>query len=199
MNILSIDFDIIMAPDIQLYNDFVPEKDWDELMRFPQMALIRPNFFIYNKITTFLLNVLRNKPKCFLIQDHGMAGNIIASLNEKSNIFNIDHHHDIQYDGPKAEEKLTCANWVKWIYNRNLLENYYWIGDFQSKDCKYDVDFIINKYLIEDFTLDYFNFDVIILCLSEPWIPPQVRELFFLWCNILKEYGYNDKIDFTIP
>jgi hypothetical protein len=29
-NILSIDFDIIMAPTIELYNNKVPQSDWEE-------------------------------------------------------------------------------------------------------------------------------------------------------------------------
>ena len=36
MKILTIDFDIIMEPSIQLYNDMVPERPWeDNLLKFP--------------------------------------------------------------------------------------------------------------------------------------------------------------------
>lgn len=33
-NIVTIDFDIIMAPCINLYNDFVPRLSWNELLSF---------------------------------------------------------------------------------------------------------------------------------------------------------------------
>ena len=31
MNVLSIDFDIIMAPSINLYNNMVPQTHWEKL------------------------------------------------------------------------------------------------------------------------------------------------------------------------
>ena len=35
-NIVTIDFDIVMAPCIQLYNNMVPNFSWDDLKRsFP--------------------------------------------------------------------------------------------------------------------------------------------------------------------
>ena len=33
--ILTIDFDIIMAPSIELYNDKVPKISWEELLKDP--------------------------------------------------------------------------------------------------------------------------------------------------------------------
>ncbi len=199
MNTLTIDFDIVMAPDIQLYNGLVPGINWKELTKYPQLAVLRPNCFIYTKLTNFLLKLIKNNPKFFLIQDHGMAAKIIEPFGS-TNLINIDHHHDIAYkDGPRASEQLTCANWVEWLYQKNLLENYYWICDKQSKDCEFKVDFEYEKFLIEDFSLDFYNFDVVILCLSEPWVPPYVRDLFYLWSDILKNNGYDNKIDFTVP
>jgi hypothetical protein len=38
-NILSIDFDIIMAPTIWLYNDMVPQQNWDDLLSSPHIQL----------------------------------------------------------------------------------------------------------------------------------------------------------------
>ena len=39
MNVLSIDFDIIMAPSINLYNNMVPGTQWDDLLKnLPNLA-----------------------------------------------------------------------------------------------------------------------------------------------------------------
>ena len=38
--ILSIDFDIIMAPCIEIYNDMVPSLDWKELEKIPQLKVL---------------------------------------------------------------------------------------------------------------------------------------------------------------
>ena len=59
MNVLSIDFDIIMAPSINLYNNMVPGTKWDDLLNS-----------IYGVLKTQLseseMNSLRNKQKAWI-------------------------------------------------------------------------------------------------------------------------------------
>ena len=52
MNVLSIDFDIIMAPSIEFYNNLVSYEDLfdNELMRICNADLIH-----YSRLTTWLL------------------------------------------------------------------------------------------------------------------------------------------------
>ena len=54
MNVLTIDFDIIMAPSINLYNNMVPKEDWDDLERNPQINLSFADYQIYQKLTILL-------------------------------------------------------------------------------------------------------------------------------------------------
>ena len=50
-NILTIDFDIIMAPCIELYNNMVPEMDWDIMTDFPQGQLFNADLNLYQFLT----------------------------------------------------------------------------------------------------------------------------------------------------
>lgn len=46
-NILTIDFDIIMAPCIDLYNNLVPFTPWDKLLKNPYIELATADLIHY--------------------------------------------------------------------------------------------------------------------------------------------------------
>ena len=51
MNVLSIDFDIIMAPVIEYYNNMVPHKDWDTIQEEnPSMIIPKADLYHYTFI-----------------------------------------------------------------------------------------------------------------------------------------------------
>lgn len=57
------------------------------------------------------------------------------------------------------------------------------------------------RELLKTFPIEEFEFeedDILILCLSEPWIPPMIRELFFVWVDLVKEKFFDAEMDFTI-
>ena len=59
MNVLSIDFDIIMAPSINLYNNMVPGTNWDDLLKsLPNLATTPADLHIYSSILIYLLKVI---------------------------------------------------------------------------------------------------------------------------------------------
>ena len=203
-NILTIDFDIVMAPCIELYNNMVPDMDWDIMTDFPQGQLFNADLNLYQFLTNKLLYLLEkmNKEDIFVIEDHGQIIKYL-NLNEKINIYNIDHHHDCGYpdsQGEVEEDVINCGNWGLILSKIKILNNFYWIrndnSDIPDKDIR-KVDFI-------DIELSRFNFesmpipDKLILCLSEPWVPPYIRPLFFTWLDIANKY-YNTKfeIDYT--
>ena len=72
-NILTIDFDIVMAPCIELYNNMVPDMDWDIMTDFPQGQLFNADLNLYQFLTNKLLYLLEkmNKEDIFVIEDHG--------------------------------------------------------------------------------------------------------------------------------
>ena len=65
MNILTIDFDIIMAPSIQLYNDIIKgNNEWTiENMTeiYPLLNYVEADFEIYQKLTNFFLSSFYNQ------------------------------------------------------------------------------------------------------------------------------------------
>ena len=55
MNVLSIDFDIIMAPVIEYYNNMVPHKDWDTIQEEnPSMIIPKADLYHY----TFIIQLI---------------------------------------------------------------------------------------------------------------------------------------------
>lgn len=195
-NIVTIDFDIIMAPSINLYNNIVGPNKWEN--EFSQDLLIRLSFADlqhYHNITLWLLNIIKQIPKekVHFIFDHEQVLNYIP-LAEEVNLINIDHHHDIGYG--LADQKditdanLTCGNWIKYLINHGKLVKYHWINNKNSTPLENDIitdeqkKMFITTNLI-DFNLnDITDIDELIICLSELWIPPNYRHLFYTWLDI---------------
>lgn len=198
-NIVTIDFDIIMAPSISLYNTMVPGMSWEKLYQIPQLQLAQADYSHYQKLTNFILNCVQNlnKNQIFFIQSHD---SIIKILNKEEtySIVNIDHHHDLGYAKEAQDQSVTCANWAKWLKEKGICERFFWIKNENSEDPISEE----GKKLLDscaDFqTYNLSNLtppDKLIICLSPQWIPPTVRPLFFLWMDILN-IKYNTHFDF---
>ena len=159
-NILSIDFDIIMAPTIWLYNNMVPEQKWDDLMTSPYMKLATADLNHYQRLTNYLLHLSSVLPKekiHFVLDHEQIAFKLAQTPEEKYVITNIDHHHDIVYhdkDINYIEGPPTCATWVKWLADRNMVERYRWINNNNSTGVfKEELEKFINT------TIDFRNFN----------------------------------------
>lgn len=115
--ILTIDFDIIMGPSIDLYNARVPFTSWDNLTDNPYYQILTTDNIHYLRLTSLLIELIHFIPKedIHFIESHD---DICKYIVEKSNIINIDHHHDLGYDDSIDGKKLTCANWVKYLDNK---------------------------------------------------------------------------------
>lgn len=72
-NIVTIDFDIIMAPCINLYNDLVPRISWNDFKVFPQMQLLTADLNHYQKLTNWILKISKklSPTDIVVIEDHG--------------------------------------------------------------------------------------------------------------------------------
>lgn len=194
--VLSIDFDIIMAPTIQTYNPMVPKVDWDTMAKDqPLCALAYPDYRHYQNLFNYIVSLLPKlkKENIYIIENHGKLFDYIPK-NEYIDLINIDHHHDVTYpNGP--QDKVTCANWVKCIADIGLLHSYTWVKNNNSESggevCK---PYINNTYdfqeLFGDNPVKLKEPDILVLCLSEPWVPPRVRPLFYLILDTLNNY-YN--------
>lgn len=189
-NIVTIDFDIIMAPCIDLYNNLVPEANWHELRNIPQLNVLTADMFIYQRLTEYLISLL---PKLSFNQIHFVYDHEKATFsmpgNDLLNIYNIDHHHDCGYEDqtPVREQELSCANWVAKIKEFGILNNYIWIKNINSFPApphfKLEENFI-GGYNFEQIPIP----DQLILVLSPQWVPEEFYPLFNLWKIIVTNY-----------
>lgn len=188
--IITIDFDIIMAPSINLYNGLVPMQPWDQIMNDPHFQLLTPDYTHYQKIFTFIMRCVEemDADHIHFIEDHGQA---VKYITEKCDLVNIDHHHDITYAPPeviKDEIKPTCANWVSYLQEEDLLNSYEWINNANSTLIDEQVSPVAYRaYDLREYNLEALDTpDELIICLSEPWVPPYIRPLFYTlmdYCN----------------
>lgn len=187
--IVSIDFDIIMAPSISLYNDKVPALSWDTLLEDPYMKLLIIDPEHYSKIFKYIIRCCQSlsKEQIHFIEDHGQA---VRYITEPCDLINIDHHHDLGYDdlNPQKDDTQspTCANWVKYLQQQSLINNYMWINNANSlsKDTMPFWTTIkdFRNVSVEDLPIP----NELIICLSEPWVPYAYRSLFYTlmdYCN----------------
>ncbi len=186
-NIVTIDFDIIMAPSIELYNNFIDEDfsvedvaiNINDLIKYSNADLNK-----YSYITLYLFNLFNLLPEenIHFVFDHDQVCNYIEN-KYCYNVFNIDHHHDCGY--PKANSELYCGNWVIKMDENNILNKYLWIANENSSPFPENLS--IEKYektLLNNYNLfDIPTPDLLIICASFSWIPTQFIPLFHMWLD----------------
>jgi hypothetical protein len=203
MNILSIDFDIIMAPDINLYNDMITptedhSKTFDKIKtHFPLLDGVRADLKHYQKIVVFLMSII----------DSIDVGDIRVSYNHEDikymleglsdvHIFNIDHHHDLGYISPHGVETpcdiCNCSNWVRFFIDNGTIESYTWINNSNSAvniNPKY-MDYL-SMYDLKTYNLkDLPKIDKVFICLSSEWIPERYYPLFYTLIDLINYYKH---------
>lgn len=183
MNIVSIDFDIIMAPSIELYGSFENKQFYENYYN----NLFNADLLIYTKLTEWLLQHFPTvgQDNIYFIESHQEIVNFIPK-DEENLLINIDHHHDLGYGPPQELEKpitnLNCGNWALHLLQNKLIKDYVWIKNNNSKNgyCKYN----FNSKFFYNYNLNELKPDRIIICLSSPWVPQQYHSLFYLWMNM---------------
>lgn len=198
LNILSVDFDWIMAPSINLYNNMVREDGTDIWAAWTAAApgcILLPDLHKYSLLCTYLGdNVDHLQPQDFYTCDsHAEIINKIHEwipANTTFNICNIDHHHDTGYradDGEYTWDTLVdqpgCGNWVSVLKNQygNYFQSYVWLAN-ENSDFNL-LDGVEEQYQIYHPTTDIYElanlqFDKVFICCSRSWVPPEYRYLF---------------------
>lgn len=195
MKVITIDFDIIMEPSIDLYNNLTGSPWEERYRRHPILKVSDANFAIYHQLTQYLLYVIpkMKKENIHFIANHQSVLNYLTNTNEPIDVINIDHHHDIVYG--EGLDKLTCGNWVSWINKEYNLNSYLWVYDENSrfitnKDTE-QVKFDYTQKCFHDYEHEIYKQysipDKLIICLSGEWIPPQYKPLFFVWFDICNQ------------
>lgn len=200
MNVVTIDFDIIMKPSISFYNDMVdvenPLKDYVE--EFSYLTNIPADLYIYDFISRYITkSMVGGCRNVYFINSHESAVDIIEKLpkDEEIHLYNIDHHHDLGYDMDDKDwimpaRKSDVGNWVKYCKDRRYIADYTWIHNDNSDPYPEEA----KKYVKNDFDLKEVNLedkdfipDVLIICASFEWIPPVYQPLYLTWNSICSE------------
>ena len=141
------DFDIIMSPCIQLYNNYSTD-DWEALCsHFEILKFAKPDYIHFKRLLRLLLKLSKSMKKeniHFIVSHEMIATYVDENIDDTISLINIDHHHDIAYVDKDIENKieyLNCGNWVKYLSEKGKLENYVWIKNEDSTDYTEDIKF----------------------------------------------------------
>ena len=203
MNIVTIDFDIIMGPSIEGYNDIINDEiGMTQLCeKFPYFNNAKPDLYVYEYLTRFLVEASKKIPaeNFYFISTHDLMYHICDKLNEEVEITNFDHHHDILYNGDFKDPTLIvdAGNWVKALFDIGKLKEYTWIGNvnsvmYDSKECPFENK--IYRYILKDFPMGDLanNTDMVVCCFSENYVPEIYQPLFLVWRAIIEEQFNKD-------
>ena len=205
MNIVTIDFDIIMHRSVNLYNDLVDDETTIQSILNDNTEahfIPNPDLQLYNYLTQFVIKCTKklSQENIIFIDDHGEVSQLFTSgrvkPDEDFNIFNIDFHHDIAYDDIDIEKRIKeidCGNWVKYIAERYPnFKQYIWIKAKESGEVD-KIRFgtsIVKKIVEQDiqkYNLDALvkSTDILLLCKSIPWVPEEEIALYNTWKDIV--------------
>ena len=196
-NIVTIDFDIIMEPDINLYNNWVSDEENvnDFIKEYKVLENLKADLYIYEHLTRYITKVIQKlEPKnIYFIESHETIARFTGT--EVFNLWNIDHHHDITYDDDNIILPIincNCGDWVKYLMDFKRIHKYTWIANENSIDPHEDVD---KNYQYEKRTLKEYNLDklaeqtdALFICRSSTWVPEYYFPLFDAWIAICEEY-----------
>lgn len=202
VNVVTIDFDIIMAPSIESYNHWIDENCFiDDIVNdFPFFNDAMADLDIYTHLTKFILRACKIMPteNVHFIFDHQRVLDCVANIDDKINLINIDHHHDLGYaveNWNLPVEGVGCGNWVKRMYEIKDINSYIWIRNTTS-DSNYPPEdaerkFLTDTFFIQDWYEDLEKIaevtDVLIICASFSWVPERYRGLFYNWKTMCEE------------
>lgn len=198
-NIVTVDFDIIMGPSIEGYNELITEGVSLEMLaaKYPFYNYAEADLYVYEYLTRYLTEIVTHiddKDKIKFIDKHDLMYHICKNETEPFNLINIDHHHDINYrdswDKPITE--VDTGNWVKRLFDMNKINRYVWVANtnsamYNTEKCPYEDKISVN--LLREYDLEQLaaNTDMLVFCFSPEWIPPVYKPLFLTWRAIAEE------------
>lgn len=204
MKILSIDFDWVMEPFIQAYNQFSrtsssgPDETWEYITtEIPALQHSMPFEMDYGKYADlyfFLRAICSNNPKSYIYigQSHSEIVPIIKEVHQRLggtlDIINIDHHHDRGYKTTDEQEfrdrPYDCTNWLYYLTKYYQVDKCVWVRNKNSEmnlfhDLPANHEYITLTEL-KDLDINE-HYDLIFICASWDWVPLKYRPLFHIF------------------
>lgn len=165
--LLSIDFDIIMAPCIKLYNDLSSGGEnstvvWNNInnARGLEDKFLSYDANTYKDLVKLVRDIIEFNRECKLvpiIEHHEIIDDLKTQEDYDDttyDLINIDFHHDIFYRPQdrnliKSFDKYNCSNWVGYLFLKDKLDKYTWVKAGNSDLYDHQLD---GKYKINFFT-----------------------------------------------
>jgi len=196
---LTIDFDIIMHPCIELYNDYDETAD-EFLINYPFLNLLPADLELYEQLTNFLYSQ-KNKDFYFMEDHHEFVK--LTQNDGPFELINIDHHHDLGYGDNYRwtipVKQVNDGNWVHKLWNLNRITKYTWIKDDKSQDPPaQSKKYLTEKHFISNVNLeDYKDCQKIFISHSPIWIPSEYEPLYNIWVELFKNTVKNSTEDLS--
>lgn len=200
MNILSVDFDWIMQPTIEAYNNMVhgytklgPKEVWEHIEKNipgfePLCDLNR-----FTDLYFFLKDHSKNlyKEDIYIGFNHDELYRFMDDLNAKKYlVYNVDHHHDLGYrldEQPLEEQPITLANWAEKAHENLNMYKYVWIHNANSCLPEKIPDKLKYTHTTDIRLLDGVKFDKIFICASWEWVPLKYQNLFAILTSLFDD------------
>ncbi len=191
MKILTIDFDIIMNPCIDIYNDSDLTAD-EYLNKFNFLGHMAADLELYRELTNLIISFDSNK--IHYIYSHNEIVEELQNITEPIDLYNIDYHHDIIYNDDinwKSPLKdYNEGNWVKKLWDDKKIKSYTWLKDYKSSNPSSDSvekKYLTNKHFVFSYNLDDLkDCDEVYISLSPEWVPDYYVHLYDLWQDLTK-------------
>jgi hypothetical protein len=183
--IATIDFDIIMNPCIDLYNDSDLSVD-EYLNKFDFLGWLGADLALYRTLTNLVMNFDKNRIE--FIESHD---EIVPEIEEPIILYNIDYHHDIAYKNEDLTYRFQDyneGNWVKKLWDSDLIEEYIWLKDYNSADVDEEGEkYITEEHYVYNYDLsELLEADKLYICFSPEWVPYYYAPLYYLWQDLTK-------------
>lgn len=203
INVLAIDFNVIMYHCIRIYKNYIESTDknisaaqlWNR-MKF-DLGLDKNNLSydsdLLKKIVNMLKNIIKNNSETKLIAFNEQK-DIVKYFkknydNKKVNLINIDFFNDF-CSAENAEfefDKYTDLNWIGYLNYKNKLETYTWIKMCNSDNPEINIEIpykIANKRDMNNI-VDKVKIDLAFLSCSPLYVPYEYYHMYEIIVDLL--------------
>ena len=184
--VLTLDLSYMMSPAIHRYEDWVNSNWSSEIQQWEMMGKKLGWYPIAcRRRRDYLLRVLRRALPNLKSKDQVLfvryQNEILDHIDSKRTLIidNVDQSHDIYYVNQTTPDMVCENNWVWWADRAGCLSSYRWFSNRNS--IKYDNYMPLGcqfSYVSDRRRMPMSDPDLIIICESPFWVPPQERTLF---------------------
>ena len=217
MEVLSIDLDYIMYPDIEFYNSILYDSNpctrWKNLQCNGYTKKDRPYAIDQSNLMFCFNTFLKAIKNCNSVSFGYEHDSIMYALEdcEDIHLINIDHHDDFvngfyqtdgyqglakEYDLILEDDRFDEGNWIAWLNIQGKLSSYTWIGNpIENKMNCNRSQFMMDRVkdcriaLKEDCTFNTYSYDHVYVCLSPQYMPPEHWHYFSMFLSAYEEFS----------